>query len=245
MAVLYMPRNPERRRLYLIRHGDVSYFDHGGRPLDPRTVSLSEEGEVQVGALKEVLSDLLVDRAVSSDYPRAVQTLSQLLSQPPRRGEPELTDALREVRAGRLRDIPDDLYDQEVSNAYRWALSPSTGFLRGESWNAFSDRVLAWFHQFLAESDWQDAVIVSHDAVNRILMSWLLKGDHTLLPCLEQDPACLNIVDIDCRDDGTVLAAYLRLLNFTAYNPSKAGDRDTVMERIARAMRAMPPRAAN
>ncbi|MBU2952913.1 histidine phosphatase family protein [Marinobacter sp. F3R08] len=239
MTVLVKPETPKRRRLYLIRHGDVRYFDNAGKPVDPRSVSLSPEGREQVTALREVFSGIQVDRAVSSDYPRACETLSLVLSQPPRCGKSESVDALREVRSGRLRNIPHDAYEQEVADAYRWALSPDSEFLRGESWEFFGERIIGWFQAFLGESDWHDAVIVSHDAVNRILMSWLLNGDKTLLPSLEQDPACLNIVDLDYRDDGTVGAAYLRLLNFTAYNPVKVGDRVTVMEGIACSMAAM------
>ena len=239
MTVLVKPDSPRRRRLYLVRHGDVRYFDNAGQPVDPRAVTLSDDGRTQVQALRDALPELDVDRAISSDYPRAIETLSLLLARSPRRREPEAYAALREVRAGRLRQIPRDVYDQEVVGAYWWALSPDTGFLRGERWTDFAERVTGWFSDFLAEPDWQDAIVVSHDAVNRVLMSWILNGDTALLSFFEQDPACLNIIDLDCRDDGTVEAAYLRLLNFTAYNPVKTGDRDTVMERIALSMEAM------
>ena len=36
-----------RRRLYLMRHGAVSYFD-GGKPVRPDEVRLTEEGVAQV-----------------------------------------------------------------------------------------------------------------------------------------------------------------------------------------------------
>ena len=37
---------PTRRRVYLMRHGDVSYFPEG-RPVPPEGVSLNEEGRAQ------------------------------------------------------------------------------------------------------------------------------------------------------------------------------------------------------
>ncbi|QCF27491.1 histidine phosphatase family protein [Hydrocarboniclastica marina] len=228
-----------RRRLYLVRHGHVSYFGAQGQPLDPRTVRLSADGETQVAALRQVLADVVVDRAVSSDYPRAQQTLEMVLSQPPRAGAPEHLAALREVKAGRLREIPIAAYGAEVNGAYGDARLPDTRFLRGEPWDDFSDRVLGWFRAFLAEPNWQDAIVASHDAVNRILIGWLLSGDRTVIASLEQDAACLNIVDVDCRADGTVDAAFVRLLNFTPYNITKKGDRLTVMDRIAQSMLAM------
>jgi hypothetical protein len=44
---------------------------------------------------------------------------------------------------------------------------------------------------------------------------------------IEQDPAALNILDVD--GDGHVL---VRLINHTAYDTAKAGLRETTMERL-------------
>ncbi|WP_372966520.1 histidine phosphatase family protein [Marinobacter sp.] len=233
------PDGAGRRRLYLVRHGQVNYFDDTGRPLDPRSVRLSEDGEAQVRALGKLLQTETFDRAISSDYPRAVQTLEMILSGGASAGSIEATPALREVRAGRLSLMPLEAYESEVSGAYHWSQNKGSGFLRGERWDDFSARVLDWFQTFLADSDWQSAVIASHDAVNRVLISWLVNGDLSALPFLEQDPACINIVDIDCSEECRPVTAYLRLLNYTPYNPTKSGERLTVMERITQSMLQM------
>jgi probable phosphoglycerate mutase len=44
-----------RRRCYLVRHGHVDYFDADGRPLDPRSVPLSNCGVQQASALGQVM----------------------------------------------------------------------------------------------------------------------------------------------------------------------------------------------
>lgn len=41
------PDGGDRRRLYLVRHGHVNYFDDTGRPLDPRSVRLSVDGKLR------------------------------------------------------------------------------------------------------------------------------------------------------------------------------------------------------
>ena len=41
---------PKRRRIYLMRHGDVTYFDASGRAIDPETVPLNENGREQASA---------------------------------------------------------------------------------------------------------------------------------------------------------------------------------------------------
>lgn len=227
-----------KRRLYLVRHGHVEYFDANGTPLDPRYVVLSEAGEAQVLTLRSILAGVQVDRAISSDYPRAVQSLQLALSNPPRNGGLEQTDMFREIRAGRLRDIPVTSIPEEVCGAYKHALAPGAGFLRGESWESFRERVLAKLQSLLAEQDWHETIIVSHDAVNRVMLSWLMGAGLSLLPSLEQDPASLTIVDLD-MSEGKVSGAHLRLLNFTPYDPVKSGDRKTVMQRIAESILSM------
>src|SRR5262245_42918095 len=45
-----------RRRVFLARHGEVSYFDASGRPFRPDVVPLNDEGRRQAAAVSEVLA---------------------------------------------------------------------------------------------------------------------------------------------------------------------------------------------
>ncbi|MCR9190001.1 phosphoglycerate mutase [Marinobacter adhaerens] len=233
------PDGGDRRHLYLVRHGHVNYFDDTGRPLDLRSVRLSVDGEAQVAAIGNLLQGVTFDKAISSDYPRADQTLEMILSDGSVSGPIDSTPALQEVRAGRLSLMPRKAIEAEVSGAYQWSQNKDASFLGGERWEDFSARALEWFQTLLAEPNWQNAVIVSHDAVNRVLISWLVNGDLSSLPFPEQDSACINIVDIDRSQGSHPITAYLRLLNYTPYNPMKSGERLTVMERIAQSMLQM------
>lgn len=218
-----------RRRCYLVRHGHVSYFDANGRPLDPRNVALSSKGIAQAQALAQVLREVPFDRALCSDYPRARQTLDQLLAG---RTQPvQMLSGLREIRAGRLRDIPAPSLQQEVTEAYALAAEEGAAFLRGEGWQAFQARILAQFNALLADPDWSSAVIVSHDAVNRILLAWASGAGLHGLAAFEQDHACLNVLDIDMHGP-RVLRALIRTQNFTPYDPAKTAIEQTVMEHL-------------
>ena len=44
----------ERRRIYLMRHGAVSYFDDDGRPVPEDSVPLTAEGRAQALATREL-----------------------------------------------------------------------------------------------------------------------------------------------------------------------------------------------
>ncbi|MCO6057522.1 histidine phosphatase family protein [Pseudomonas sp. MOB-449] len=218
-----------RRRCYLVRHGHVDYFDAQGRPLDPRVVALSRVGTQQAWALGQVLQDVRFDRVLCSDYPRARQTLDLLLQghEVPVESMPEL----REIRAGRLREIPAEALREQVVGAYRAAGAAGARFLGGERWDDFQRRVLSLFFELLQDPDWDSALIVSHDAVNRILLGWAAGLGLAGIAAFEQDTACLNVVDIDMRGD-QVLRALIRTLNFTLYDPHKAGIHGTVLENL-------------
>ena len=72
---------PMRRRLYLLRHAEVSYV--GER--DPETVRLTERGREQAAAARAALEGVEVDLLVTSSLPRTVETAA--LVAPGRRPE--------------------------------------------------------------------------------------------------------------------------------------------------------------
>ncbi|VVM78373.1 hypothetical protein PS862_04746 [Pseudomonas fluorescens] len=218
-----------RRRCYLVRHGHVDYFSPDGQPLDPRNVPLSGLGEDQVRQLAQVLASVSFDRALCSDYPRARQTAEGLLGDHPI--ELQACAQLREVRAGRLREIAPEQMQQQVSYAFDSFAEPDGSFMGGERWSDFGSRIMARFEEVLAEPDWQSLLLVSHDAVNRLLLGWALGGARGCAAGLEQDNACLNIIDIDMQA-GRILRRYVRVVNLTPYDLPKASQRQTVMERI-------------
>jgi probable phosphoglycerate mutase len=218
-----------RRRCYLVRHGDVNYFTDDGKALDPRSVELSDKGVHQVLKLSQMLKGIAFDRAMCSDYPRARQTAELLLGN--QKNILEQTETLREIRAGRLRDIePHDRHDR-VCFAYETISEADGTFLGGERWDAFETRVLEQFLHLIHEPDWTSLLIVSHDAVNRMLLTWAMGSDRRNAQSLEQDPACLNIIDLDMVG-AQVSRRLIRMINVTPYDLCKLADPKTVMERI-------------
>ena len=63
-----------RRRIYLARHGEVSYFDASGRPFPPAGVPLNEEGVGQAQLLGDLLRNAPLDRVVATGLPRTQET---------------------------------------------------------------------------------------------------------------------------------------------------------------------------
>ena len=62
----------KRRRIYLMRHGSVTYFDASGKPHLPEQVPLNEQGRAQTSAAGRVFAqeNIRFDRVIASGLPR-------------------------------------------------------------------------------------------------------------------------------------------------------------------------------
>ena len=214
---------PTRRRLYLMRHGEVNYFEQG-RPAPPEGVHLNEQGRAQAAAAALALADISFDRAVTSGLPRTDETAAIVLGD---RALPVITEpALREIRGGRLADIPPHELRRTFVDAMTRRLSTADTFLLGESFGDFRDRVLPAFHTLIADTSWSALLLVAHGAVNRVLLADVLGLDLHGIGHIEQDAGCINLLDFDEQGYGII-----RLVNYTPYNPLKDGLALTTMER--------------
>jgi probable phosphoglycerate mutase len=216
---------PKRRRIYLVRHGEVSYFDEQGKPFRPATVPLTAEGRHQAQALARELTEVALDRAVSSDLPRCTETAALLTEG---RGLTVQThEALREVEPGRLADLPAEGVVDAFLRAFGAGSGPETRFLGGETFGSLRERVLRCWRDLLADATWRHLLVVAHGGVNRVLLGEALGAGLSAFGALEQDPSCLNVIDVD--ESGCCL---VRLVNHTPYDPAKRELQLTTMERL-------------
>jgi broad specificity phosphatase PhoE len=209
-----------RRRLYLMRHAAVSYFDRG-RPLKPEDVPLTVAGRDQAYAAASMLRGIDLDRVITSGLPRTVETASIVAPDL----EPEAWPELRELETGRLADIPEDELERAFTHAFRDVVPEDARFLAGETIGSLFDRVLPALDRLLAADDWDIALAVLHGGVNRAILSRALTGGRTFLGNLEQSPACVNILDVG--DDWIV-----RAVNVTPYDLPHLEGRSTTMEEL-------------
>ncbi len=207
-----------RRRLYLMRHGAVSYFADG-HVASPDEVVLTAEGREQARAAAEALTGVRFDRVLTSGLPRAIETAAIVAPGV----EPEVWPELRELKGGRLSEIPGDQLEVVFTRAFRGALSEDTRFLGGETIGELLDRVLPALERFVADPGWDIALAVLHGGVNRAILSWALTGERMFLGGFEQAPACINVIDVG--DEWIV-----RAVNHVPYDPVHLRGRTTTME---------------
>jgi broad specificity phosphatase PhoE len=215
-----------RRRIYLMRHAQVSYFEDG-RPLRPDLVPLTARGREQAEAARELLRDVAFDRVITSGLPRTLETARIVAPS----YEPESWRELREIESGRLGEIPEDDLEAAFVGAWRDVVPEDVPFLGGETIRSLLDRVLPAVDRLVADPHWDVVLAVLHGGVNRAILSHALTGERALLGNLEQSPACINVLDVG--DDWVV-----RAVNHTPYDPTHLGGRLRTMEELWREFRA-------
>jgi broad specificity phosphatase PhoE len=218
-----------RRRLYLMRHAEVSYFGEGGVPVDPREVPLNEEGVAQAREVAEALRGVDLDRVLTSGLPRTLETASIVAPD----AEPESWPELREIQGGRLSEIPADAVEHEFVHAFRGVIPNESRFLRGESIGELFDRVLPAVERLVADDRWHTALAVLHGGVNRAILSYALTGERMFLGHFEQAPACVNVLDLGAGGEWIV-----RAVNVAPYDLLHLSHRSTTMERYWEEFRA-------
>lgn len=210
-----------RRRLYLMRHGAVSYFVDDGRPAQPDEVALNEEGRAQAEAARALLDPVRFDRVLTSGMVRAVQT-AEIVARS-HEAELEAWPELRELRGDRLASIPPDELEREFVHAFRGVVPNDKRFLAGETIGELFDRVLPAIERLLADATWDTALAVLHGGVNRAILSYALTGERTFLGHFEQSPGCVNVLDVG--DEWIV-----RAVNIAPLDLLHASTRITTME---------------
>lgn len=219
-----------RRRLYLMRHAEVSYFREDGTLVNPSDVPLNEEGITQARAVADALRPIELDRVVTSGLPRTLETASIVAPGADAESWPEL----REIQGGRLSDIPDDALEHEFVHAFRGVIPHDARFLRGESIGELFDRVLPALERLVGDGGWHTALAILHGGVNRAILSYALTGERMFLGHFEQAPACVNVLDLGDAGEWVV-----RAVNVAPYDLLHLAHRQTTMERYWEQYRAL------
>lgn len=218
----------ERRRLLLMRHGSVDYFDADGRPYPPDDVPLTAQGVAQARAMGEALRDTAVDRVVTSGLRRTRETAQHVLEAARMDLPVEHWPDLQEIRGGRLSAIRDDELRDAFLAAFEGAVPRDTRFLGGETIGELLDRALPALQRLLEDESWDTALLVAHGGVNRAVLSWFLTGQHVFLGGLAQDAGCLNVIDVG----PTPAKSVVRVVNFCAIDTLRTGTRLSTMEEL-------------
>lgn len=226
-----------RRRIYLFRHGDVSYVDdQGNRVADPKIVPLTEWGREQATRTGQALADIPFDRAVASSYPRAQETARLILEGRGLDVEPH--DRFVEFNGNpEYRNAVTDL--NEIAYSFRNAHVPGALYNGGDSFEEVNTRVVDALEEVIADPEWDTLGLVAHGGINRLVIGWALDTGLSTFCALDQNTCCVNVIDFDEHPETReITRKTLRAVNVTVYDVVKEGNHLLSLEQIATRLRA-------
>lgn len=226
-----LPGTRGRRRIYLLRHGDVNYFTEDGvRVPDPAEVSLTEWGREQAAIMGEVLADLPFDHAFHSGMRRTRETAEIVMKG---RADPplEALPGFREIKSGDINSMSFERIEAEYVYGFETAATPGARFADGEAFADFRSRIVVALLELLDMPNWSQVLLVAHGGANRAILSWMTNSGLEGMSTFEQDTLCLNVLDVDVID-GDIIRKYVRAMNFTPYNITKDGLFNTSLEKM-------------
>jgi len=195
-----------RRRIYLMRHGSVSYF-HPEQKIDGRLVGLNEVGRTDATAAGIAFAHAAVhfDRVITSGLKRTVETAERVLQETRQHIAIECWPELEELRSGELDVIALDDLREAVVGTFSGVVPGAKRFAGGESIDELFARVEPALNRLLADSNWNIVLLVLHGGVNRAILSLALTGEPRFLGNISQAPACISALDVGQRKDDWVV----------------------------------------
>jgi broad specificity phosphatase PhoE len=230
-----MFQEPNRRRIYLMRHAEAAYIHaDGSLTTNPNQVPLSPTGRFQARKQSAILASIEFDRAICSPFPRTRETAMYMLAN----RELDLIEApqLYEIQGGDNDTIETDVstWINHVSNPWEGADHPEARFLGGETFTDFAARVTPAFDDIVTDTSWNTLLLVLHGGVNRMILNHVLGLPWQGRVSIEQDNCCMNIIDVDSDPDGKPMRYLIRGINITGYDLNKSSIFLTSMEQAAK-----------
>jgi broad specificity phosphatase PhoE len=202
---------PQRRRIILMRHGDVAYFDAQGKPVpDPDKVNLSDKGKAQAdaaGAYLKTIGITRFDRVLSSDLPRTIQTAERVLAAAGIAGKPTEVETLREMRNGSIKDVATADLPKTLLALDSPRVAGDTRFIGRESVAELQGRIAPAIKALLDDKGWDTALLVLHTLVNNAILSEALTGDPAYYGRFDPGAGCFSIIDVGADFTDAVIKA--------------------------------------
>jgi probable phosphoglycerate mutase len=235
-----LPGTTGRRRIYLKRHGHVDYLaPEVVRARATHAVTLTERGRLEAQAAGRAFADVPLDRAICSGLPRTRETAELVLGNLVVVPKLEIEPALVELHGGTTNAKNRQELAATMSFHFDKAAEPGATMLEGgEVFEAAQHRAVDAVRRVLGEPGRQRILIVAHEGINRLILSWACRAGLAAVSAFEQDTGCINVLDFDMvpSEDGAPVQDIARMLvkavNLTPYNYLKHGMNLTSLEAI-------------
>jgi probable phosphoglycerate mutase len=218
-----------RRRIFLMRHGHVDYFsDKVLRAGDHTIATLTPQGQDQARAAGAALAQTPFDIAIASGYPRTNETAELVLAAQAAPAPLWAEPALVELKGGTLKFASRTEAAGAMKAEFARAGEPGARMFNGESFAEAQMRAVEALTTLLNRPGWKTALVVAHEGINRVVLSWACGAGLAAAAAFEQDTACINVLDFDADSHRAIIKA----VNLTPYNYLKHGMSRTSLEAI-------------
>jgi alpha-ribazole phosphatase len=181
-------------RLYLVRHGEL-VTSKEWRYVGQMDVELNDAGKQQIKKLSSRLSSEQIDRIFSSDLNRTIESANIIGNKLAIINEP--ISEFKEIDLGvweghTLAEIEEKFHEDLLKR------SEDIKNFRVEYGESFSDvnkRVIPKIMDVIENNVGKRILVIAHGGVNRIIIADALGLSINNIPRIEQNYACLNIVD--------------------------------------------------
>jgi len=229
-----------RRRIYLMRHGHVDYCaPEIVKSRAAHDVILTAKGRLEANAAGRALAPVSFDRAICSGLARTRETAEIVLASLADPPKLEIESDLAEIHGGRAQVTSrTELVATMVFHFAKAAEEGATMLEGGEAFMLAQARAIAVLERLLGEPDWKQILIVAHEGINRLLLSWIAGAGLRATHAFEQDTGCINVIDFDMvpaeagKPGNTIQRALIKAVNLTPYNYLKHGMNLTSLEAI-------------
>ena len=183
-------------RILLARHGETQWNVEGRSQGQGFDIPLSAAGQAQARLLGQRLAGSALHRAVASPLLRARETAELALGE--RAGLLTFDDRLMEISHGQWEGrLAGEIRDEFPDSHRAWRETPDQVTLPGgESLRDVEARAWPAFQAACADLEAEDVVfIMTHDAVNRVLLCRILGLPLARVWAFRQAATCLNLME--------------------------------------------------
>ena len=184
--------DPDRTRIYLARHGEV--LNHGVYN-GQADVDITPTGLKQMERLRDLLKDKNLSAVYCSDL-RRTQKGAEIIAQP--HGlVPQGFPHFREMHFGRWQGLNyQGVMEKYPTDIPQWINNVETFRIpAGESVGDVRERAIPKLRELVEFHREQEFALVSHGALNRVILAEALHLSFAHLLRIEQDYGCLNIIE--------------------------------------------------
>jgi phosphoserine phosphatase len=212
--------NTKGPRMLLVRHGETDW-NRQTRFQGQIDVPLNDNGRSQAQQAAEFLKPVDLQAAFSSPMLRPKETAELILQEHPSSVPLQLRDGLREISHGLWEGKLESEIEAEFGETLQqWRETPATVQMPdGENLQQVEARAIADWQTLVqatadASPDLNTALVVAHDATNKVILCHVLGLGPEYFWCFRQGNGAVSVIDYPQGPDGP---AVLQAMNITTH----------------------------